>query len=493
MAGYLEYKPPADDNPTVLELSKIEDLSIEPVMTLDDLNVSHVRHVMRIRCLFTAVNAATFYQELRDITKVLTTPRGRLIIATDSTKTDILHDIDPNATSGTGLRPDIEGGPKPRSLDVQEFITGIAAHIVWTVEYNILPCDTNADDLPNVLSRHHSVDFSYSDEGRLLRTIAGELRIPDRIKSAAYEKNVQNAQGAAYFHVPRGWRRISASLGISPNGLVLQFQFVDEELELGWHDLAQSMDLEWTERSTILPPSIEFTFTFRVKGRRGIPKTDLIKEIVIPMANDRFRQQSASMPLPGSAEWKEDLLTNEVSGSIKLVGRKFKTSASGNLTSARYLPPSKAFGTSSKRLRRVNPNQIAINGKNTNFDSVLLADDGHRKRWETLPLLTRFIVKDLCDRSRVDPSADYDEEDESESEVLIELLKELDRPEPEAPVGGEGGRDKRSPILLNEPYATGNYLVDEEVMQIIIDYHTEVIGNRFVYVDNLSLYVFGPR
>lgn len=475
MAGYLEYKIPADDLPIELELSKIESMSIEPVMSLDDMNVSHLRHILRVKCLFTAVNPDTFYTDLRNLEKVLTTPRGRLIIASDASKTDILHDI--NSLS-TGLRPDIEGGPKPRSLVIDEFIKGIAAHITWTVEYNTIPCPISVDDLPDILSRHHSVSFGYSDDGRLTRTIDGEVRIPDRVKTDVYEKNVQNAQGAAYFHVPRGWRRTSANLGISPNGLVLQFQYVDEELELGWHDLAASMELDWSERLSLTPATLEFTFTFRVKGRRGILKRQIIKDIVVPIANDLIAKHSATKLFPGAAEWNEDLLTNEVSGSIRWLGVPFDGTR-GNLGSLElsYLPPTQQFGLDLKELKRISPNPVEINGETTNFDSVLLADLEHRKRWETLPLLTRLLVKDVCDRSRLDPADDYEEEDEGDDTVYIKLHEEEGRPEPESS-NEEVGEDDRLPYLQDEPFAPGNYIVDEEVMQISIDYHTEVIGNQ---------------
>lgn len=483
MAGYLEYKPPAEDNATELELSKIESLSVEPVMSLDDLNVSHLRHTLRVRCLFTATTAATFYSDLRTLYKVLMTPRGRLIISTDSTKATVLHDIDSNQNVPViGLRPDVDGGPKPRSFEIAEFITGVAAHVIWTVEYNTIPCDTDADTLPDVLSRHHSATFDYSDEGRLTRTIEGELRIPDRLKSAEYSRNVQTAQTAAYFHVPNGWRRTSANVGISPNGLVLQFRYVDEELELGWHDLAQSMDLDWTERSTLIPATIEYTYAFRVKGRRGILKRVLINKIIIPMANDLSAKQTGSQLYPGASEWKEDLLTNEVSGSITWLGRPFDpaaggTAPGGSLTSMRYLPPSQQFGRNRKQLRRINPVQHVVNGKPTNFDSVFLADENNRQRWETLPLLTRLIVKDLCDRSRLDPTDDYEEMTEVAETVQIELFEEDDRPEPESN-SGEAGNDDRRSYLEDEPFIAGNYIVDEEVMQVSIDYHTEVIGNQ---------------
>lgn len=470
MPGFVEYTPPGGAA-VELELSRIERYTERTVYADDDVSASHIEISLTLRARFVSTTAPIFYAKLRSLQQNIMTPRGRLIVASDSTKTDIYHDINPAGGGTLGAQPDINSGPKPRDLVVEKFYKGLGANLTWTIDFAILPCDLNQSDLPQVLYKTFAADFDYSQDGTVVRRVTGELRIPDKHTNSDHGPSVQQAIGQAYIAVPKGWKRNSATFGIAPNGLVLRYQYEDQELEIGWHHFLQSVDATWTENFEGINPRPHVTFDIRAKAKRGVGKSKMLTDLILPMIAQRFGDLGSSW-MPISATYEENLFTNEIRASVTI--RPFLPVLMEDPLN-QFPTPSGMFAQGIPLLELDNPINIGVGTGSdqgtTNFDPVLTREGQTDARFLKLPLMTRAIVKGLCDRTSLDQPASYG--DFAADNIVVGLIE----PEPDAPP--EGG----TATLFSEIYKEGNqfqvgdYIIDEEVLSIEIDYHTTVIGN----------------
>lgn len=471
MPGYIEYTPPGGAA-VELELSRIERYTERTVYADDDVSASHIEISLTLRARFVSTSASIFYAKLRSLQQNIMTPRGRLIVASDSTKTDIYHDINPAGGGTLGAQPDINSGPKPRDLVVEKFYKGLGANLTWTIDFAILPCELNQSDLPQVLYKTFAADFDYAQDGTVVRRVTGELRIPDKHTDIDHGPSVQQAIGQAYIAVPKGWKRNSATFGISPNGLVLRYQYEDQELEIGWHHFLQSVDATWTEDfDTLEPPKV--TFDIRAKAKRGVGKRKMFNELILPMMLQRFADLG-SKRMPIHTTYEENLFTNEIRASVTVMPT-IPPRIADPFGDSMFPLPTGMFAEGIPLLELDSPINIGVGTGSdqgtTNFDPVLTREGQTDARFLKLPLMTRAIVKGLCDRASLDQPATYG--DFAADNIVVGLIE----PEPTAP------DDEGEDTLFSEIYKAGNqfqegdYIIDEEVLSIEIDYHTIVIGN----------------
>ncbi|MDK1022593.1 MAG: hypothetical protein QGD90_13265, partial [Candidatus Hydrogenedentes bacterium] len=382
MAGYIEYTPPGGAA-VELELSRIERFTERTVYADDDISASHIEISLTLRARFIEATESAFYAKLRSIQQQIMTPRGRLIVASDSTKTNIYHDIYPAGGGTVGAQPDINSGPKPRDLNVEQFYKGLGAHITWTIDFAILPCDLNQSDLPQVLYKTFAADFDYAQDGTVVRRVTGELRIPDKHTDTEHGPSVQAAIGQAYVPVPRGWKRNSATFGISPNGLVLRFQYEDQELEIGWHHFLQSVDATWTEDFTHPEPA-QVTFDIRAKAKRGVGKRKMLTDLILPMISERFGNIGEGKWWPLRATYEENIFTNEIRVSVTM--KSFTPVVLAD-PFARFQLPTGVFARAIPLLRLSSLINITVgepgDQKDTNFDPTLTREGSTNARFLT--------------------------------------------------------------------------------------------------------------
>lgn len=470
MAGYVEYTAPGGAA-VELELSQVQRSVVRTIYADDDINPAYIEGSLTVRARFTADTEALFYTKLRLLEQAIMTPRGRLIIASDSTKTNIYHDIRPAGTGTGGDQPDINSGPKPRDLTVDVFYAGLGANLTWTVDYGILPCGLSQPALPGVLYKTFATDFDYAQDGTLTRRTTGELRIPDKHTDTEHGPIVQQAIGQCYVPVAKGWVRTAARFGVSTNGLVLQYQYQDQELEIGWHQFLQSVDATWTEDIEWLEfPTV--TLDIRAKAKRGVGKRRMMAELILPMIDQHFGDLGSNWH-PIRVTYEQNLFTNEIRASATVRALKpLKIN-----TPLQEIPrPTGLFGDKLPMLTLDEPFNITVgqsgDSVTTNFDPLLTREGATAARFLSLPTLTRAIIKGLCDRTALAQPADYGEF--AADSITVGMIN----PTPPE-VSGEGEDTLYSGIYKEgNTYAIGDYMVDEEVITVEVKYFTEVIGNQ---------------
>lgn len=472
MTGHITYTSP-EGQAVTMELHRIERISERPIYSPDDVNAAYVEVSLTLVGYFSDVTDTDWVTKSKLIEKVLQTPRGDLLIASVASPApgQIWYDVKPSAADR-----DLNTGPKPRALEIQRVIGTTGAWVTWTVEFAVLRCDiTNVTDLPKLLYKTYSVDFDFGSDGTLIRTITGEARIPDITNQATnFGKTAQKVIESIYIVVPRGWRRVSARFVVAPNGLVVNYTFVDQELEIGWNEFVADMSASWEEQGDIIPRTA--TCSVRLKGKRHIKKRDLLLNVLEPMIRTKFAAIGEGRVGPTRQyQYREDLLTNEIEASVTKMVVPLR--GGGDLINSTPLVdgsipvPSGVFGTNNSAIIGFgNPIQIPPNATPTHMDNILLSK-GNARRWKTLPLLSRLIIKGLCERTALTAPNAYEQDIQDTTLVLTSHQNQLTEEQP-------------SPFqtahvqLYNEQlYRPTWYIMDREVIVIRFEQFVHVLGN----------------
>lgn len=471
MTGYIRYRL-ADTSEVELELHSIDQINERTQYDPSDVNAAFVTVSLTVTGYFSDTSASNFIAKTREIERILNTPRGELLIqTTDSAPSnEVFYHVTPDDT----LDRDLDTGPKPRALSINRVIGNVGAWVTWTVEFSILRCGyTSSEQYPTLLYNTHSVNFEYAQDGRVVRTIEGEARLSDFTDLTLDQTGpmAQLAINAIYQTVPLGWRRISANYGISPNGLVLRYRFIDQENRNGWNDKLIELDIQWEESGRHFPTS--GTLNVRMRGREDTTKSQMML-IAEALVRNRFRQ-AAPNAITEEYRYGEDMIENTVSISVTKRLIVDQQDIRENLDRESFISPTPAFGIVDRNVVTLTTTEGA---SNEGFDPILkLSQIGLRTN--NLPILSRLVIRGLCDRAKVGTPPDYTQDvSAGGATITLEKIPQLiTTPEVEGAPGG-------SEVFNDQVMRPGGYLEDTETVIIQYDQNVHVVGNaNLVQVD----------
>jgi hypothetical protein len=83
--------------------------------------------------------------------------------------------------------------------------------------------------------------------------------------------------------VAPGWHRTGANLRIAPDGLTIEYQFVDEEIQVAWSPYVTEVRATYTERAQMLSAFITAGLEVECTALKDVTKVELYDNVIQPL------------------------------------------------------------------------------------------------------------------------------------------------------------------------------------------------------------------
>lgn len=273
----------------------------------DGITQSATQYNFSIQGVIAKSTQADFQLLMTQMRCQLQTPRQPLIISQSSDGVTFIPLYSYNTSN------DIDFGPKPTNLSIDQFTGGLAGTYSFQVTVTAKDCfnNCNLSGTPpvNILSLSRNFSFTVNETGLTTMVTSGVLTVG---RNTAFQNSLPADEWRNYVTplLPKNFRRTNESYVQSSNGLQLQYSITDQEMLWTFPLPVTSGRSNFSVRSDTTGGRVYYSLTGEFGTTKNHTKTELYNAI-IALAMAKFPNGAVS-PGPNAFMWTSRTITEDV-------------------------------------------------------------------------------------------------------------------------------------------------------------------------------------